>query len=149
MRLHILALAALAAPAALAQTYYYAPDRPLAPGELRVCMDRSDAMSSRRADLEAQRRMNDRESDSIARASAQLAEDLRRLDPADTAAVADHNRRTAEHNRRVEAHNLRVHDLNVEFAGLDREQADLRVDCARPFYPQDRDAILWERNRTR
>jgi hypothetical protein len=146
--LRILALAAFAAPVALAQTYYYPPrnDYPLAREELRRCIDRDEALTARHADLEAERRLNDREGQSIARANAMLAEDLRRLDPADTAAVAAHNARAAEHNRRVEAHNLRVGDQNEAARNLNRDQADMQATCgARTYYRSDRDAILVER----
>ena len=107
----ILALAALAAPVAFAQTYYYPPsDSPLAREELRRCMDRDETLASRQAAIETERRLNEREGQSIARAGAVLAEELRRLDPADAAATAAYNARSADHNRRVEAHNLRVED---------------------------------------
>jgi hypothetical protein len=145
--LRILALAALAAPVAFAQTYYYPRnDYPLPREELRRCMDRDEVLARRQADLEAEKRMNDRESDSIARASAQLAEELRRVNPADATAVAAHNARTADHNTRVEAHNLRVHDMNAAARALNRDQADMQGSCGvRSFYPEDRDSILMER----
>jgi hypothetical protein len=146
-RLTILALAALAAPLAYAQTYYYPRnDYPLAREELRRCMDRDEALFSRQTELEAERRMNDREAESIARANARLADDLARLNAADTAAVAAHNARTAEHNARVDAHNLRVNDQNAAARELNRDQAYMQSTCgSRSFYPQDRDAILYER----
>lgn len=146
-RLTILALAALAAPVAYAQTYYYPPnDYPLAREELRGCIDRDEALTARYSELEAERRMNDREAASIARANARLADELARLNAADTAAVAAHNARTAEHNARVDAHNLRVHDQNVAAQELNRDQARMQATCgSRTYYPQDRDAILYER----
>jgi hypothetical protein len=149
--LTILALAALAAPAAVAQTYYDPRgDHPLAREELRRCMDRDEVLAARQASLDDERRLNDRESASIARAGAALAEDLRRVDPADTAAVAAHNARTAEHNRRVEAHNLRVYDMNEAARRLNGDQADMQATCGvRTYYPSDRDAILLERGRLR
>ena len=145
--LTILALAALAAPAAYAQTYYYPRnDYPLARQELRDCMARDEALAARFADLDAEKRMNDREAESIARANASLAEALRRLDPADTAAVAAHNARTADHNSRVDAHNLRVNDQNAAARALNLDQADMQSTCgSRTYYPQDRDAIVYER----
>src|SRR5688572_23280597 len=112
--LTILALAALAAPVAYAQTYYYPRnDYPLAREELRGCMSRDETLAARRAELDAEKRMNDREAESIARANEALANELRRVNPADAAAVAAHNARTAEHNARVDAHNLRVNDQNT------------------------------------
>ena len=112
--LRILALAALAAPAAFAQTYYYPrSDMPLDRTELRRCMDRDETLTQRQRDLENEQRMNEREAASIARANAALADELARLDTNDTTAVAAHNARAIEHNRRVEAHNLRVNDANA------------------------------------
>jgi hypothetical protein len=148
-RITLLALAALVAPAVLAQPYY-SRDYPLTRDELARCMSRDEALTARQAELDAEKRLNDREGDSIARAAAYLAEELRRVDPADAAAVAAHNARTAEHNRRVEAHNLRVHDMNVAARRQNGEQADMQVTCGtRSYYPQDRDAILYERARLR
>ena len=144
----ILALAVLAAPAlAIAQTtYYYREPAPLAREELRECMYRDEDLTRRDTALSAEKRLNDRESASIARASAALADDLRRLDNRDTAAVAAHNARAAEHNRRVEAHNLRVNDQNAEAARLNRDQADMSGSCGtRSYYRSDRDAIIYER----
>ena len=145
-KLTILALAALAAPVAYAQTYYYPRnDYPLAREELRDCMSRDESLASRRADIDAEKRVNDRESYSIARANASLAEDLRRLNAADTAAVAAHNARTAEHNKRVDAHNARVNDQNAASRDLNRDLADFQGTCgSRTYYPQDRDAIVYE-----
>ena len=148
-RITILALAALVAPAVLAQPYY-SRDYPLARDELARCMSRDEALTARQMELDAEKRVNDREADSIARAASFLAEELRRVDPADAAAVAAHNARAAEHNRRVEAHNLRVHDMNGAARRQNNEQADMQLTCGvRSYYPQDRDAILYERARLR
>lgn len=149
--LRILAVAALAAPAAFAQTYYQPrTDYPLDRGELRRCMDRDETLTLRLQDLENEQRMNEREAASIARANAALAQDLARLDTADSAAVAAHNARAAEQNRRVDAHNLRVNDANAAARQLNRDQADMQATCgARSYYPSDRDAILYERARIR
>lgn len=147
--LALLVAAALAAPAAFAQTYYR-NDYPLARDELARCMDRDERLAARQAELDAEKRLNDREGESIARAGAYLAEELRRVDPADAVAVAAHNARTAEHNRRVEAHNLRVHDMNAAARRQNMDQADMQVDCGtRSYYPSDRDAIIYERTRIR
>jgi hypothetical protein len=145
--LSILALAALAAPVAYAQTYYYPRnDYPLAREELRDCMARDDTLAARQADLEAEKRMNDREAESIARANATLADELRRVDPADAAAVAAHNARTADHNARVDAHNLRVNDQNAAARRLNSERADFQSSCgSRTYWREDRDAILYSR----
>ena len=148
----LLALAALAAPAlAFAQPYvvreYVVRDpAPLVREELRDCMDRDRDLSRRDAELAGEKRLNDREGASIARASARLAEDLGRLDTRDAAAVAAHNARAAEHNRRVEAHNLRVYDQNEAAARLNRDQSDQSSSCgARTYYRSDRDAIILDR----
>ena len=146
--IRILALAAVAAPAlALAQTtYYYREPAPLAREELRECMYRDEDLTRRDTQINAERRLNDREGTSIARAAAALADDLRRLDNSDVAAVAAHNARAAEHNRRVEAHNLRVHDQNAEASRPNRDQADMSSTCGtRSYYPRDRDAVIIER----
>lgn len=137
----VVALPLLAIPQdASAQSY------PLARDELRRCMDGDHDLGTRAAQLDAERRMNDREGASIARAAAALADDLRRLDPADTTAVAAHNARAAEHNRRVEAHNLRVIDMNAEAREHNRDQADHSIACGtRTYYPRDREVILEER----
>jgi hypothetical protein len=145
----LLALAALAAPAAFAQPYY-SRDYPLARDELARCMSRDEDLTARQIELDAEKRLNDREGESIARAGATLAEELRRVDPADAVAVAAHNARAAEHNRRVEAHNLRVHDMNVAARRQNNDQADMQLACgSRTYYPHDRDAILYERARLR
>ena len=147
-RLSILVVAALAAPAALAQAYYYEP--PLARDELRRCMDIDETLAQRQADLDAEKRVNDREGASIARANASLAEDLRRLDPSNATAVAAHNARAADHNRRVEVHNQRVEEMNRAARAHNNTQANVQSSCgARTFYPRDRDAILWEQGRLR
>jgi hypothetical protein len=150
--IRILALVALATPAAFAQTYSYSPPSgyPLAREELRTCMDRYERLAARLADIDAEKRLNDREGESIARASATLAEDLRRLNAADAVAVAAHNARAAEHNRRVDAHNLRVDDQNEAARVLNRDQADMQWTCGtRTYYRSDRDAILIERGPSR
>ena len=139
-------VAAAALPFAFAPQPAEAQGYPLAREELRRCIEDEQSAASRLAALDAEKRLNDREGDSIARAGAYLAEELRRVDPADAVAVAAHNARAAEHNRRVEAHNLRVFDMNEAARRLNRDQADLSLDCgARTYYRSDRDAILRER----
>jgi hypothetical protein len=138
-------LVALAAPLAFTPQPAGAQDYPLAREELRACMAHDDALLARQDRIEAWKRDNDVEGDSIARERMRLAEDLRRLDPTNTAAVESYNARTADHNRRVEDHNRQVADLNYAAATLNRERADMTVACARSYYPQDRDAILRER----
>lgn len=138
----ILAVTLAAAPLA-------APAQMLTRGELRECMARDEAMSSRRDAVERQRAMNDAEAAEISEAGRALAEELRRTDFANPAAVAAYNARSAEHNRRVEAHNRRIAELNARTALLNGDSADLDARCARPYSPYDRDIILMERGRLR
>jgi len=139
-------VAAAALPFAFAPQSADAQGYPLAREELRRCIDQEESVAGRLAGLDAEKRLNDREGEAISRAGAQLAEELRRVDPADAVAVAAHNARAAEHNRRVEAHNLRVIDMNEAARRLNRDQADLSADCgARTYYRSDRDLILRER----
>lgn len=137
---------ALALPLAFLPQPAAAQGYPLAREELRRCISADERLSIRQAELDAEKRLNDREGESIARAGALLAEELRRVDPADAVGVAAHNARAAEHNRRVEAHNLRVIDMNALAREHNRDQADMSMDCgSRSYYRSDRDAILYER----
>lgn len=139
-------VAAAALPLAFAPQPADAQGYPLAREELRRCIDHDESVANRLAGLDAEKRLNDREGEAISRAGALLADELRRVDPADAVAVATHNARAAEHNRRVEAHNLRVIDMNDAARRVNRDQADLSMDCgARTYYRSDRDAILRER----
>lgn len=114
--------------------------------ELRDCMARDEAMIAREARLDSWKLDTDREAEAIARAGSALAEENRRLDARDTSAVAAYNARAAEQNRWVEAHNRRAADVNAATARINADRADLTAVCGtRPFYPSDRDQILWER----
>ena len=114
--------------------------------ELRDCMGRDEAMIAREARLDSWKLDNDREAEAIARAGSALADENRRLDARDTAAVAAYNARAAEQNRWVETHNRRAADLNAATARVNGDRAQLTATCGtRPFYPSDRDQILWER----
>jgi hypothetical protein len=113
--------------------------------ELRDCMARDEAMIVREARLDSWRLDSDREGEAIARAGASIAEDQRRLDSRDTAAVAALNERVAEHNRWVEAHNRRVADLTAAQSRVHADRSDLTAACGRPFYPADRDYLIRER----
>jgi len=114
--------------------------------ELRDCMGRDEAMIAREARLDSWKLENDREADAIARSGSALAEENRRLDARDTAAVAAYNARAAEQNRWVETHNRRVADVNAATARVNGDRAEITATCGtRPFYPGDRDQILWER----
>ncbi len=139
-------LIAIAAPLAMAPQHADAQPYPLARSELRACMDRDDALTARLDRIDALKRDNDAEGDAIARAGSRLADDLRRLDPSNVAAVEAHNARTADHNHRVEVHNRRVSDMNAAAAALNSDQADMSASCGtRSYYTLDRDAVLRER----
>ena len=117
--------------------------------EMRECMGRDEAMIAREGRLQSWKLDSDRQSEAIARSAAQIAEDQRRLDARDTAAVAALNARVAEQNRAVEQHNRRVADLNAATARVNTDRTDLTAVCGRPFYPSDRDQVLWERRTLR
>jgi hypothetical protein len=91
--------------------------------ELRDCMGRDEAMIAREARLDSWKLDTDRETEAIARSGAAIADEERRLDTRDTAAVAAYNARAAQQNRLVDA----------------------SVCGTRPFYPSDRDQVLLER----
>jgi hypothetical protein len=117
--------------------------------ELRDCMARDEAMIAREARLESWKLDSDREAEAIQRAAARLADEQARLDARDTAALAALNQRIAEQNRWVEAHNRRIADMNAATARVNADRSELTAACGRPFYPQDRDQILWERRTLR
>ena len=147
------ALSACLSTAALAQAYYV-PSNPLydgtlTRGELRECMYRDESLAARSERIERDKAQVDFETDAIAREGARLAEELRRLDNADIAALNGYNARSAAHNRRVHDHNRSVADLNARAAVLNGESARLDALCARSFRPSDRDAIMMERGLTR
>jgi hypothetical protein len=140
MKTTILVLAALAAPAvATAQSYSY----PMTRGELAECMDRDAFMRDKLAGLDRERLANDRETDSIAREGARLADELRTLDSTNARAVASYNARSEAHNRRVQEHNRKVADMNARAGMHNGAAADLTARCAtRPYSLPDRDALI-------
>ena len=134
--------------AAVAQVAYYDP--PLTASELRTCMERDHAVRNRTAMLDDEKLDNDRESQALARTGDSLALELRSLDSANPAAVADYNARSADHNRRVELHNRRVADYNARAALTAGDAEDLNARCAaRGYLLRDRDYILYDRSTIR
>lgn len=151
---HILAaLSACVSAAAFAQPYYSPPhplyDGTLSRSELRECMYRDDSLAVRHERIDREKAAVDAETDAIARAGAQLADELRNLDNGNTAAVAAYNARSAAHNERVHMHNRYVADVNERTALLNGDSARLDSLCARSYRLSDRDAILMERARIR
>ena len=137
--------------AALAQPYYSEPrnDGTLSRGELRECMYRDESLAARHERIDREKATVDAETDAIARAGARLADELRNLDNASTAAVTAYNARSAQHNQQVLAHNRFVADVNERTARLNGDSARMDASCARSYRPSDRDAIQMERARNR
>jgi hypothetical protein len=106
-----------------------AREAPIIQDSLRTCMARGDALGDRKAFLDDEKRLLDREGEAIARDGAALADELRRLQPTDTAAVGAYNVRSAEHNLHVAAHNRRVMDMNTAAASLNDASADMMAYC--------------------
>ena len=146
----ILALAALAlaVPAAMAQTYYPEPrDGRLSRDQYLGCVDRGDALSQRREQIEDERAEIDREAADIARSGAALDAQLRGLDRNDANAVAAYNARSERLNRRVERQNRHVAELNSRAALMNGDAADMNARCDNRVYtPYDRGD---DRDRTR
>jgi hypothetical protein len=140
--MHLLALAALAAPLAVTAQTRPLSDFPLSREELRDCMDRDANLRERLDALDQERSANDRETAAIARAGAALAAELRTLDTTDTAAVAAYNARSSAHNRHVQAHNRRVADMNARASMHNGDAANVTARCAsRTYTLRDLDAV--------
>ena len=137
-------VAALAAPAAFAQSYYGDPT--LTRDELRECMARDSAQALRKSDLVRDQALAEQEGRELERNRQRLAEELRRLDNGDLAAVATYNSHSAGQNYAVEAHNRNIADLNARAAQLNDDLASFSAACVHPYRPRDRDAILYERS---
>ena len=131
------AIAAAAIPAAaFAQAYYYGPSVTYAPSVSRGCIDRDAALLDRGHYLDARKREIDRD-------GAALAEELRRLDNTDLAAVANYNARSSEHNRRVA-------ELNAGVAQYNSDMQTMVADCNVTYTPpRGREVIIWERSTIR
>jgi hypothetical protein len=80
---------------------------------LRICSERNDTLWDRKAMIEQDRLLLEREDTAIARMRAEIEERWQSLDRRDAEAVAAYNARSTEFNRWVEAHNKRVEELNA------------------------------------
>jgi hypothetical protein len=118
---------------AAAQTIYYRP----APGaepvyrvdSLSVCLQRNDALWDRKGLIDQDRRLLDREEQSLARGRAELDAEYQRLDRADRVAVDSYNKRSNELNGWVDQHNQRVRELNGAAGLLNSETRELVAYC--------------------
>lgn len=118
---------ALAPAAALAQTSYSRAE--IVQPRLNVCDVHQDRLYERKAALEMDQQVIDRERDAIEREGADLAAQLRVLASSDTAAVAAYNARSAAHNERVAAHNRYVNATNRAAALLNGDSAEFVRYC--------------------
>lgn len=134
----VCALAALAAPLALAQTTYsrvVVIDEPVVLRPVpHVCDARNNELWDRKALLEQDRRDADAERDALARAKSRLDQELSRLDRTNTGAVADYNARSNALNTRVDAYNKRVADLNSAVALLNSDSREMVDWCNRMYF---------------
>jgi cell division protein FtsB len=134
----VLALAALAAPAAFADVTYsrvVVLDEPVAIHAVpRVCENRNNELWDRKALLDQDKRDVDAEGAALARAKSRLDGELAQLDRTNTAAVADYNARSNALNDRVNAYNARVADLNHAVALLNGDSREMVDWCNRMYY---------------
>ena len=131
-----LALAVLAAPLAANAQYTYDRAPVQSRGELRLCMERDAAHQERGTRLDRRKADLDRDTQT-------LAEELRRLDSRDHAAVDRYNARSDAHNRRVE-------ELNGAASMFNEDTEDLNRTCgSRTYLPRDEQRILRERSTIR
>jgi Skp family chaperone for outer membrane proteins len=136
----ILAVLCIAAPAAaLAQTSYsraavtgpaVVPAEPAYPAYSAPysCAD----LERQSAMLESEKVDYDRQLERLDAEGARLADELRRLDNTNAAAVADYNTRSDAHNRRVAEHNRRVADMNDAVARVTADIANATPYCTSP-----------------
>jgi hypothetical protein len=127
MKAPILLVLALAPAAALAQTSYSRAD--IVAPRLAVCDVQGDRLWDRKAALDTDQRVIDRERDAIEREGADLAAQMRALDSSNTAAVAAYNARSAAHNERVNAHNRYVNATNRAADLLNGDSAEFTRYC--------------------
>lgn len=131
-----LALAVLVSPLAANAQYTYDRAPVQTRGELRSCMERDEAHQERGTRLD--RRKADLDQD-----SELLAEELRRLDTRDYAAVD-------RYNARSDAHNRRVAEMNSAASMFNGDTEDLNRTCgSRTYLPRDEQRILRERSSIR
>jgi hypothetical protein len=128
MNTRIIALVLALAPAvALAQTSY---SRATITGpRLNVCDAQQGQLFERKAALDADYRVIDRERAAIERESLALEAELRGLDNTNTAAVAAYNAHSNAHNDRVASHNQYVVATNRAGALLNGDSADFMRYC--------------------
>jgi hypothetical protein len=126
------------------------PPPALTRAELRVCMDRDDALKERSAALERVKQQQDAAIVVLTTAAKDLAESLRTLDASDHAAVDAHNQRAKQHDVAVEAHNKRADAYNAAVVSLNADSAEMLAACStRPYMQSDKQAILAERKKKR
>jgi hypothetical protein len=141
-------VACLAAPLAAQNLTLKKPPPLLSRAELRQCMDREDALKQRAEALQRAREHNEAAVAEISASAKRLSEDLRRVDPADPAAVDDYNRRAEAHDAVVAVNNRRADAYNAAVESLNSDSADQIAACAtRPYLQADRNAILAERRK--
>ena len=137
----ILAVLCIAAPAAaLAQTSY---SRAAVTGPVAVPVEPAypayaptgypcAELEQQSALLDDEKLDYDRERDRLDTEGARLADELRRLDNTNAAAVVDYNLRSDTHNRRVAEHNRRIADMNDAVARLTADIASATPYCSSP-----------------
>lgn len=118
---------ALAPAAAIAQTAYSRAE--IVQPRLNACDVRNDRLWDRKAALDMDQRVIDRERDAIEREASDLAARMRLLVSTDTAAVAAYNARSAAHNQRVADHNRYVNATNRAAALLNGDSAEFARYC--------------------
>ena len=124
------------------------PPPSLTRAELRVCMERDDALKERAAALEKAKQQHDAEIIALTSAAKELAESLRTLDATDHDAVDAHNERAKQHDAVVDAHNKRIEAYNAAVVSLNTDSAEMLAACStRPYMQSDRQAILAERKK--
>ena len=96
---------------------------------LRDCNARNETLWDRKALIDQDRRLLERENDTLARAKAELDAAHASLDRTDTPAVAAYNTRSNELNDWVDAHNRRVAELNAAAALLNANSRSLVEYC--------------------
>ena len=135
MKRRTLALILTLAPAvALAQTSYSRAT--IVPPRLNVCSAQQGQLFDRKAALDVDHQVIDRERAGIEREAVQLEAELRGLDNTNTAAVAAYNARSDAHNARVASHNQYVAATNHAAALLNGDSADFMRYCDTLRYSQ-------------
>lgn len=149
MRLPLFLLAASLAAPALAQNLTLKKPPPLlSRAELRLCMERDEALNRRAEALRKAHEFNQSALVEITDNAKRLAEELRRIDSTDAAAVDAYNERIKAHDALVDANNKRAEAHNIAVDSFNNDNADQMAACAtRPYLQADRNAILAERRK--